>query len=374
MKKQDLIEEYDRMWMGIALELAALRAGRTSPNPPVGAVIVKGKRLQGTGVHEYCGGPHAEILAINSAGRKCRGATLYVTLEPCSTRGRTGPCTDAIISSGISRVVVCVRDPNPAHMGRGIKILGRAGIKVTLGTREEEGYELIRPFSKWITTGKPYLTLKMGMSIDGRTGDFSGKSKWITSDTSREEVRSIRNHVDAILVGAGTALSDNPSLLADSTDGHQPFRIVVAGKRKLPEKLKMFSDKFSERTIVALPRPCAPKESRFFARKSVRVLNVEASSGMVLLPKLMRSLGKLGILHVLCEGGGELANSLVEKKLVDEYLFFMAPMILGGIKSVPSFGGKGWSLSKAPRLRIESCEGVGEDLLVRAFPKTGGRQ
>ncbi len=325
-------------WMNRALALARRGAGLTRPNPPVGAVVVKNGRVVGEGWHRRAGGPHAEIYALRQAGSKARGATLYVTLEPCSTWGRTPPCTDAIVQSGIREVVVATRDPNRKHAGRGLRLLRQQGISVVDGVRAEEARSLIAPFAKWVLQGLPYLTLKMGMTLDGRIADVGGRSRWITGPASRREVQALRRSADAILIGARTAKLDNPSLLPVPSNGRRPLRVVVSRSRSLPKSLKLFSDGAAARTLV-------------FSRRPLRAV----------LKSLARD---HNVLHVLCEGGGELAASLIRERLVDEVVFFVAPEFLGG-QGAPVVGGPGWPLAKMPRLQFTTVGKCGRDVMLR---------
>lgn len=330
----------DERWMRRALGLARKGEGLTRPNPPVGAVLVRNGHVIGEGYHRMAGGPHAEIEALRKAGSKARGSTLYVTLEPCSTWGRTPPCTDAILAAGVARVVVAVRDPNPAHAGRGLALLRRKGLKTDEGFCHDEAQALIAPFAKWIRSGVPYLTLKLGMSLDGRIADRHGRSRWITGPLARVVVQALRRRADAIMVGARTVIADNPSLLPRPGMGRKPWRVVIAGREKISPRARVLSD----RTLVFRSR-----------------------NGKVSLRRAMKTLARQGILHVVCEGGGELAASLIKARLVDEIWLFMAPAVLGG-ESVNAVAGTGWPLAKAPRFKLFSVENVGDDLLIRARP------
>jgi len=351
------------------LSLARKGGGLTRPNPPVGALVVKNGREQGSGFHTRAGGPHAEVIALAAAGAAAKGATLYVTLEPCSTIGRTPPCTDLIVQSGVSRVVLAVRDPNPKHDGRGIAILKKSGVSVSEGVCKVEGDELIAPFAKWIVTGRPYLTLKLGMSLDGRIADHAGRSKWITCESSRKIVQDIRCGADAVLVGSNTACADDPSLLCERRKDNNLLRIVVDSSGKLPPTARLLNDAHSSRTIVATTRLCSGKRQKLYRSKGVEVMELPMINGHVSLDALSRALGKLGLLHVICEGGGELAYTLVKAGLVDEYVFFVAPRIIGGLTSFPAVAGKGWLLRAAPKLQFISHTSVGADIMIKAVPE-----
>jgi len=336
-------------------------------NPPVGAVVVSKGEIVGEGYHRQAGGPHAEAFALRSAGKKAKGATLYVTLEPCSTYGRTGPCTKLIIASRIRKIVIAVRDPNPAHRGRGIAILKKAGIKVVEGVCREEALTILKPFAKWITTGTPYITLKLGMSIDGRIADINRKSRWITSLSSRRNVLKLRQRVDAIMVGAGTVSADNPSLTCNRV--LKPLRIIFDSRKSLSCRAIVFNDEHVARTVLVTSDECSDIKYRKFIPKGLRTWKFRSNiCGQVPLNKVVSRLGKMGIMHVLCEGGGELAASLIRLGLVDEYLFFIAPIVLGGRNSVPSIGGSGWPLKSSPRLQFVEFNRSGDDIVICARP------
>lgn len=355
----------NKYWMLKAIELARKGIGRTRPNPPVGAVIVKNAVLCGAGFHAKAGEPHAEIIALKQAGSNASGATLYVTLEPCCTSGKTPPCVQAIISAGIKEVVVAVVDPNPKHHGKGLTALRKAGIKVVTGICREEGMELITAFRKWITTGLPYLTLKLATTIDGRIADSRGHSKWITCDKSRTELHRIRNKVDAIMVGAQTIRADNPSLINKSNNF--VYRVIVSSDGNLPANAKILNDNFASRTIIATTPLCKPEKMKFLQKKVGHVFVLPSCKKGVSIHGLMRRLGSMGILHVLCEGGGKLSASLIKANLVDEYLFFIAPKILGSL-SVPAIDELNVTIKTVPRLKFVQYEKSGEDIFIRALP------
>lgn len=324
-------------FMQRALALARRGEGLTRPNPPVGAVLVQDGEMIAEGFHRKAGGPHAEASCINSVAGDLKSATLYVTLEPCSTHGRTPPCTDLILARGIGRVVIGAKDPNPVHAGRGIRILRRAGVEVVTGVCRQETEQLIAPFAKRILTGLPYVTLKLAATLDGRIADASGKSQWITGPQARAKVQELRRTADAVMVGAGTVRADNPSLLPRPAKGRQPWRVVVG--TDIPANCNVLTDEACDRTLVM--------------------------GGS--LEKILRSLGERGVMHVLCEGGGELAGALVRAGLVDEFALFVAPSLLGG-EGIPMFGKKGWPLIKMPLLNFESLEKCGKDVFIRGLP------
>lgn len=355
----------DEKWMREAIRMARCGLGKTRPNPPVGAVVVRSGRVVGRGYHKRAGSDHAEVVALKEAGALAKGATLYVTLEPCSTSGRTPPCTRAIVASGVARVVVPVRDPNPAHNGRGIMLLKRAGIDVAEGVCRPEGSALIAPFSKWVRTGMPYVTLKLGTSIDGKISDWAGTARWITSAASRRLVKQLRAEADAVMVGSSTVRIDDPSLLPDVRSCSTPMRVVVCSRGRLPLSAKLFNDGKVAQTVVATTKRCPAKVAGAYAAAGAEVWHVPAKDTHVSLRALLRKMGRQGLLHVLCEGGGTLAENLVRERLVDEVLFMIAPRILGGTSSTPAIAGRGWLLASAPQLEFTEVRRIGPDVLVR---------
>lgn len=361
----------DEKYMRRALSLAARSEGLTRPNPPVGAVIVAGNTVVGKGRHVAAGSEHAEVAAIRDAGKRCSGATIYVSLEPCCTYGRTPPCTEAIIKAGIKRVVVATRDPNPKHSGRGFTFLKKAGVEVVEGVCAEQGARIIAPFAKWVTTGMPFVTLKLAMTLDGAIADLKGVSKWITSEKSRGVVQALRRKADVICVGAATARADNPSLLPRPALGRSPFRLIpdASGTLALSTHLKVLNDEFRDRTIIAVNRSCPDKRLMTLRKKGVRVLRARGKGAEVALPSVLDMLGKDGVLHVLFEGGGKIAESLLGSGLVDEFVFFVAPTIIGGEKSRRSFAGKNRLLKDAPRLTFSEIRKIGPDIMMRAVPE-----
>ena len=355
-------------WMRYAFDLARRGEGLTRPNPPVGAVVVKDNRVIGAGFHRCAGKDHAEIIALKKAGLRAKGARLYVTLEPCCTFGKTPPCVDAIIKSKISTVITSVPDPNPRHRGRGFFALKKAGIKVIQGVCREDGQKLIEPFKKWIFASKPYVTLKMAMSYDGKTADYQGKSRWITGKKARFFVHDMRRRVDAILVGAGTVLADNPCLLPKPSRGRKPYRIILDTKGRVSPKAKVLCDSAAKQTIMATTTLCPAKRRDEWLKNGAQVWIIPSRQGQVSISALMNKIGKTGLLHVLCEGGSETAASLVRAGMVDEFLFILAPLIIGGKNAPSAVGGDGWKLAKSPKLRFIEQRIIGNDVLIRAKP------
>lgn len=354
-------ETQDAIRMREALALARLSEGLTRPNPPVGAVVDRNGRCVGRGRHRRAGGPHAEVYALRQAGEGARGATLYVTLEPCSTHGRTPPCTDAILAAGCRRVVVGARDPNPRHAGRGLRILRAGGVETVL-LRDPEAEDLIRPFAVHMRERRPWVVFKWAMTADGRLADARGRSKWITGAPARERVQALRRQADVILVGAETVRRDNPSLLPRPSRGRKPWRVIVTASGRLPPTARVFVDEAREQTRIALPRRAM---NRLPASLRDRALPLPAGRGGVRLGALMRELAGMGALRVLCEGGGRLAAGLQRADLIDEWVCFVAPCLLGG-DGVPVLAGQGFPLASAPRRRWTDVERIGDDLMLRA--------
>jgi diaminohydroxyphosphoribosylaminopyrimidine deaminase/5-amino-6-(5-phosphoribosylamino)uracil reductase len=351
-----------------AVALARCGEGLTRPNPPVGAVLVKNRRLIAGGYHRRAGGPHAEIVALEKAGRRARGADLYVTLEPCSTWGRTPPCVDAIIRARVRRVICGATDPNPIHAGRGFRLLRKAGIEVSTGVANSACKELIEPFAMLQKEGRPFVTLKLGMTIDGRIADARGRSKWITGPFARRMVHALRRRVDGIIVGRETVQRDDPSLMPKPPRGRAPCRIVLDPLGRLPLNRKIFRDEHRARTLVFVG-PAAPTRYRTaLDARGVEWEELPVVDGRFDLRRVMRALGARGLLHVLCEGGGVLASELVRARLVDEALFFLAPRMLGGAAR-PAIGGPGWTLARAPRWKCVQSAHVGPDFLMRLRPE-----
>ncbi len=362
-----MIDPADLEYMREALTLARRGEGRTRPNPPVGAVVVRGGRVVGRGYHHRAGAPHAEIEALRDAGPAARGATLYVTLEPCSTQGRTGPCTAAIRAAGVRRVVVSVPDPNPAHAGRGLRMLRRAGLTVVSGVAAEAGAALIEPFAKWIATGRPLVTLKLGISADGRIADAAGRSRWITSPASRRRVQAWRRGADALMVGVGTARADDPALTCRAPRPSAPWRVIVDSRGRLPLASRVLTDGHAGRTLVATTALSPPRRREAYGRLGAEALVLpRARGGGVDLNALIANLGARGCLQVMCEGGGTLAHALLRAGLVDRLVLVLAPMVLGAGRALAAIHGPGWRLDQAPRLQWLAAERIGPDLCLRA--------
>lgn len=369
--------QIDEFFMNKALEQAAQGLGHTRPNPPVGCVIVKDGTIIAEGFHAFAGAPHAEASALSKLPTaEYAGSTLYVTLEPCSTTGRTPPCTEAILKAKPRRVVIAALDPNPKHAGKAIALLEAAGIEVTTGILEQEAVAQLAPFFKWITTRRPFVTLKMAQSLDGAIADHAGQSKWITCPEARKDVRTLRAKADAVLVGCNTACEDNPSLLREGEDGSaQPgYRIILDSCGRIPISAQCFTDGLAKLTIYAISEHC-PEEHREQIEATgatVWVLPTEfpfskQTRPTLSLNALFAKAGEMGLLHILCEGGSELAASLLNAKLVDELIIYIAPKILGATQK-HTFGSIPFDLPTAPCFKICSTTQIGSDIKLVLKP------
>lgn len=358
--------------MTLALRLAAKGQGTTSPNPMVGAVVVKQGRIVGQGFHLRPGTPHAEILALQRAGTQARGATLYVTLEPCChLKKRTPPCVPEVLRSGVRRVVIAMPDPNPAVKGKGTAALRRTGLSVMVGVARSEAENLNKAYCHWMKTGRPYVTLKAGMTLDGQLATASGESQWMTGKKSREEVHRLRGEVDAVLVGLGTVLADDPSLTAragsalNKLASRQPLRIVLDSRLRTPLKAKVLASQDKAKTMIATTIAAPAVRRSALQKKGIEVLIVPAVDGQVSLPALFKELGRRGITSLLLEGGGEVNAAMLKAKLVDHVRLYMAPLLLGGQNAKGLIGGKSPArLANAIALRHVVTRSVGHDLVV----------
>ncbi|MBR2216361.1 MAG: bifunctional diaminohydroxyphosphoribosylaminopyrimidine deaminase/5-amino-6-(5-phosphoribosylamino)uracil reductase RibD [Selenomonadaceae bacterium] len=360
----------DETFMQMALELAENGRGRTSPNPLVGAVIVKEGKVVAAGWHRRAGTPHAEIHALNMAGDLAKGADMYVTLEPCAHYGRTGPCAKAIAAAGIKRVVMATLDPNPKVAGGGARILREAGTEVAVGVLEAAARRQNEVFFKWITTGQPFVLLKTAMSLDGKIATFRGESQWITNETSRDYVHELRDAYDGIMVGIGTVLGDNPSLTTrlKNRRGKNPTRIVVDSKARTPLTARLLTDGLAP-TVIAVSQKASPEKTA--ALKAAGATLITAGEGeRVDLQILMKELGKRGICSLLVEGGGTLNFSLLKDGLVDKVAAFIAPKLIGGREALTPLEGEGFAaLSEAVTLKETSFRELDGDLLLTGYVK-----
>jgi len=364
-------DRQDAACMRRALALARRATGDTVPNPLVGAVLVRDGRIVGEGWHRRAGQPHAEVEAIRDAtarGELVQGATLYVTLEPCCTHGRTPPCTEAIVGAGIRRVVVAATDPNPAHAGRGLEVLRQAGVVVDVGLMEGISAVMNAGFNHWIVHGIPKVTLKAGMSLDGKIATRTGESRWITSERSRSAAMRLRQQHDAILVGIGTVLADDPSLTIRLRGRARcPVRVILDSRGRTPPSARMLTDAFAGRTVVVVTSRAPEARLRRIRGLSSVWMAPSDAAGRVDLRWLMAELGRMPVTNVLVEGGGEVHGAFLESGLAHAIRFFYGPLVLGGREARPAVGGAGFpSLAALPRLSRIRWQRLGDDWNVAA--------
>ena len=355
--------------MARALELAWSAVGRTSPNPSVGAVLVRDGGVVGEGSTRPAGQAHAEVVALEQAGELARGATLYVTLEPCSHYGRTPPCTEAIIAAGVAEVNVSTIDRNPRVSGSGIDLLQESGIAVSVGEGRSEADELAAPHAKLTTSGRPLVTAKFAMSLDGKIATRTGDSKWITGEESRRYVHELRARSDAIMAGIGTVVADDPQLTARKSDGtpqsRQPLRVVMDSSGRIPISSRLLSQPGG--TLVTTAGASREKQAALLDA-GAEVLDVPAIDGRVDLHALMDELGRRGMTTVFVEGGATLLGSLFDAGLVDRVVAFVAPVIIGGESALSPVGGEGMELmADALRLVDVQFHTFGDDVAVTGW-------
>jgi len=364
------VEEYMRR----ALSLARLAVGYTNPNPAVGAVIVKDGFVVGRGCTQPAGSSHAEVVALRQAGEKAKGATMYVTMEPCCHYGRTPPCTQAIINAGISEIYVSLLDPNPLVSGRGMRELNEAGIKTYFGVCQEEAYEINEAYIKFITTGSPFITIKVAMSLDGKIATKTGHSKWISNEEARNYVHSLRHSANAIMVGVNTIIKDNPKLTARGCQGKggtpkaQPLRLIVDSSGRTPLDSQVF--KQPGKTLLAVVDPLDSERKKKLIQIGAEVLELPGVDGLVDLEKLLKTIGKRNIVTVLVEGGSKILGSLFDHRLVDKVLVFISPIIIGGSQAKTAVGGDGVNnLMEALSLGRVKIKKFGNNVLISGYLK-----
>jgi diaminohydroxyphosphoribosylaminopyrimidine deaminase / 5-amino-6-(5-phosphoribosylamino)uracil reductase len=349
------------------LALAAQGVGTTSPNPPVGAVVVRSGKVIGAGFHRSAGLPHAEVLALCQAGARAQGATLYVSLEPCCHLDkRTAPCVPAILKTGIARVVVATPDPNPKVRGRGIQALRRAGVKVKMGIGRAQAEALIEPYRMRVTTGRPFVTLKIAATLDGKIATARRESRWITGLAARRAVRKLREASDGILVGIGTVLADDPSLTArkDSGPATNPLRIILDPKLRIPLEAKVLTDGKAH-TLVLTTRTSLKKKRALLEDSGAEVLVLTDNRGRFPWKTILSELGRRGVNALLIEGGAEVSASVLRSGAVDRLMYFIAPKLLGGNDAVGAVGGSSPArLLDALLLQDVTVSQIGVDLLV----------
>lgn len=363
----------DVQYMQQALELAREGLGFVSPNPLVGCVLVQDGAVVGRGYHQHFGGPHAEVYALQDAGAQARGAVLYVNLEPCSHTGKTPPCVDAVIQAGVSRVVVALRDPNPLVAGAGLARLAAAGIAVTVGVCAAAAHKLNEAFVKYITTRRPFVTLKSAITLDGKIATRTGASQWITGELARQEGHRLRHAADAILVGIGTVLQDDPQLTTRLPDqqGVNPLRVIVDSTLRVPLQAQVTDVASDRRTLIVTTARAPMAHSEALRTRGVEVVCLPAyDDGRVDLEALCRYLGERGVASVLVEGGATLSATLLRRRLIDKVLLFVAPKIIGGdgISVVGPCGVE--TMEQVIQLRDVVSQRLGNDVLLEAYCTT----
>lgn len=369
------ITNTDIEMMKRALELSKKGAGYTSPNPLVGAVIVKNGRIIGEGFHEIYGHEHAEVNAFKNATEDVKGADMYVTLEPCSHYGKTPPCANAIVENGIKRVFICLEDPNPKVSGQGIKILEENGIEVITGVLEEEGKKINEIFLKYITTRLPFCILKTAMTLDGKIATVSGDSKWITGEESRKYVHEIRHRVSGIIAGVGTILADDPMLTTrlEKRKGLDPVRIIADSAARIPLDAKVLNLKSEAPTIIAVTEKAEKDKINALKAKGAEIIATPTKDGKVDLNFLMNELGRRKIDSVLLEGGGTLNYSALKCGIVDKIIAFIAPKIIGGDKAKSPVEGEGLKhMCDAFLLEKPNFRRFGDDIMIEGYLKKEG--
>ena len=364
----------DVSYMKMAIALARRGLGLTSPNPAVGTVVVRGDEVVGQGYHTAAGKPHAEVVALKEAGRKAKGAELFINLEPCCHTGRTPPCVPLILKSGIKRVVIGMIDPNPLVSGKGIRELKKTGAEVIVGVLEDKCKELNEAWIKYITKKIPFVILKAAQSLDGKIATHTGMSRWITSLESRRLVHELRSLADALVVGKNTVLSDNPRLTArlpgrksyDLYRFRQPRPVILDYRLEVPINARVLSHPAG--AIIAAGKGARRDQRRRLEAKGVEILILPGRNGMISWLPLLKELGKREITSLIIEGGASVFASAIEERVVDKVYFFIAPIIIGGTKALGTVGGKGIKkILDAPRLKNTRVRRIGEDLLVEGY-------
>ena len=351
-----------KKYMDLTIKLAEKGKGLTSPNPMVGCIIVKRGKIVGKGYHKKAGTDHAEVLALNDAGKKAVNSTMYVNLEPCSHWGRTPPCTEKIVEAGVREVVIGMKDPNP--LVDGFRELKFRGLKTKIGILEEDAKKLNEAYSKFMKTKRPFTILKVAMSVDGRIATSSGDSKYITSKEARAHVHHLRTEVDAVMVGLNTVLRDNPELTPRLAKGKDPIKIVVDSKLNIPKKSNLMKD--PHKLIVATSSKASKKNINRLEQKGIRVIVTKSKDGMVDLKELMKELGKSEIMTVMIEGGAQVNSSAIKEGVVDKVLIFTAPKIIGNGKgAIGNLGIK--KISNAINIKNPVMKRIGKDLLIEGY-------
>jgi diaminohydroxyphosphoribosylaminopyrimidine deaminase/5-amino-6-(5-phosphoribosylamino)uracil reductase len=366
-----MFDAADRRFMKMALKLAQKGLGLASPNPTVGCIIVRDGKVVGRGWHDYALLDHAEVRALKEASERSHGATAYVTLEPCCHQGRTPPCVGRLIQAGVSRVVVARIDPNPRVAGRGIEMLRASGIEVDVGLMAEAAGELIESFACHVTTGLPLVISKVGMSLDGKIGTGRREGRWITSQESRQFGQHLRLCSDALLVGVGTVLADDPELTyrAKAPKNRSLMRVILDSTLRTPSDARLFRTKPGGPVLIFCRRNVSDIRRAELERQGAEIVGVPHSEHELDLVSILQELGKRGVLGLLVEGGSSVHWSFVSRHLVDKFLFIIAPLVLGGKNSVPSIGGKGYAgVGEALKFKLRKSYFIGPDMILEFYP------
>ncbi|MSR30270.1 MAG: bifunctional diaminohydroxyphosphoribosylaminopyrimidine deaminase/5-amino-6-(5-phosphoribosylamino)uracil reductase RibD [Gemmataceae bacterium] len=352
--------------MALALELARRGEGWVEPNPMVGAVVVKHGSIVGAGWHRKFGGPHAEVEALSNAGENAQGATLYVTLEPCCHQGKTPPCTEAILQAGIAKVVAPCADPNPKVSTKGFEILKSRQVEVVTGVLEEEARNLLRPFIKFITQGKPFVLAKWAMSVDGKIATASGESRWISNDLSRQKVHQLRGRMDAIVVGAGTVEKDDPELTVRPSGIRTPIRVVLDTHGRINLESKLVQTAQETPTLIVLGNESPTLKQQSLISRGCRVLLNPLEKGRIAPGPLLKELAGMGLQNILIEGGNQVLGAFFDAGEVDEIHVFLAPFVIGGAAALSPVGGSGISsLLHKHSVNSFACDQLGDNLYFR---------
>jgi diaminohydroxyphosphoribosylaminopyrimidine deaminase/5-amino-6-(5-phosphoribosylamino)uracil reductase len=357
----------DEQWMKRALRLAKAGRGRTSPNPVVGAVLVKRGKVVGEGYHARIGEAHAEMIALRQAGEKAREAILYLNLEPCTHYGRTPPCVPQVIKAGLKRAVIGMEDPNPLVNGKGIEALRKSGLDVKVGVLEKECRKINEAFCKYILKKEPFVVLKVAATLDGKIATRNGDSKWISGEASRRLVHKLRDQFDGVLVGIGTVLRDDPLLTTRLKGGREPYRIILDSRLKIPEEAKVFEHSPSE--VILATTGSAPRDKiERLEKRGARVLIVDSREGRVNLRSCLSKLGEIGVMSLLVEGGSQVNGSFLDQGLIDKFLLFLSPKLMGDPQAVGIFGGRGVSnLKETVAVKEIKTRRIGEDIFVEGY-------
>jgi diaminohydroxyphosphoribosylaminopyrimidine deaminase/5-amino-6-(5-phosphoribosylamino)uracil reductase len=361
----------DEHWMRRVLRLAEKGRGRTSPNPMVGAILVKDGKVVGEGYHAKAGEAHAEIVALQRAREEARGAVLYLNLEPCAHYGKTPPCAPQVIEAGVKRVAIGMEDPNPLVKGKGVEILRRAGLDVEVGILEKECRRSNEAFCKYILKKEPFVVLKVAATLDGKIATRNGDSKWISGEASRRFAHKLRDQVDGVLVGIGTVLKDDPLLTVRIRGGRDPYRIVLDSRLRIPEAAKLIGT--SPAKVVIAATELAPEDNiERLGKRGVRILTLDSKEGRVNLKSCLSKLGEIGMMSLLVEGGSQVNGSFLDEGLVDKLLLFLSPKLIGDRLAPGIFGGRGVSnLQEAIPLREIKAKRIGEDIFLEGYLEWG---